>query len=727
MAYIAPNTTIYVCKGIPCDSNYTYTLHFDSESQQLQYFMSKVYLTFSSLTYQRTERNTCKVEANYYDLIGCDYMFFQNTNYGEKYFYAFIKRIRYINDNTVEIDYSIDVIQTWQHIWQIKKCTVIRNHTVTDYIGDNITNENFNIGDYVINSEERLTDYNELSVAMMLYWKTALIDNVSKLNGAPNAAWVTIYPANASRIKEVIQSFGIALNLVGILDMWMIPQAFLGGDYDEVNINDTEMSATAANSKDVTLSGITGESTLDGYTPNNCKLYTYPYSVLNLHNGKGENLNLRYEFFSDPANLSFRLREQAYPCEALIVPNSYSMNSSGSFVRSINLRQGLTLSGWQKCITEETNVGNNFIGNAVKGITSLAGLYFTGGLTNATGATVAASSLLGQSKELYGDNRWRKVDLQDTENFSKYTALKASGEKRNVKIPPEAVANPSLSNDAKYTLTEIAGSFTQGLLGSQSNMCGSNSGSIFASSHYLNFNAQRLSVTAEIARIIDGYFDRYGYSINEFTTPNLKAREYWTYIQTSDFECRGAIPQEDKELIQGVFDNGILFWNGEHADEALNFSLDNRATNRGVNAKSNIEGDDTSGVIFIWPLPNPFTESYITSYFGYRETDVGSTYHEGIDIGATSGTSIYAVADGIVYSTGYDDTRGNYTVLYHSQYKLYTSYFHQNQTPPVTSGGVSQGDTIGFVGTTGVSTGNHLHFAISTEPFTGYVDPMLYY
>lgn len=104
-------------------------------------------------------------------------------------------------------------------------------------------------------------------------------------------------------------------------------------------------------------------------------------------------------------------------------------------------------------------------------------------------------------------------------------------------------------------------------------------------------------------------------------------------------------------------------------------------------------------------LPN---YTYISCYFG------GSTNHRGTDFAAPGGTEIYAIADGVVTDATYHWSWGNYVQIYHGKddegNTYSTLYAHMNSTPIVSAGqNVTRGQVIGYVGTTGYSTGNHLH------------------
>lgn len=113
---------------------------------------------------------------------------------------------------------------------------------------------------------------------------------------------------------------------------------------------------------------------------------------------------------------------------------------------------------------------------------------------------------------------------------------------------------------------------------------------------------------------------------------------------------------------------------------------------------------------FIWPCP---ASSRITSGFGGRSspTEGASSNHQGIDIGAPTGTPIVAAASGTVVIATYSYSSGNYIMLNHGG-GVYTVYMHCSQLLVSAGQQVSQGATIAKVGSTGYSTGPHLHFGI---------------
>lgn len=125
---------------------------------------------------------------------------------------------------------------------------------------------------------------------------------------------------------------------------------------------------------------------------------------------------------------------------------------------------------------------------------------------------------------------------------------------------------------------------------------------------------------------------------------------------------------------------------------------------------------------FIWPCP---ASHRITSNFGPRSAPIAgaSTYHKGIDIGASSGSAIIAAASGRVTTSAYNGSAGNYVVISHGN-GISTVYMHASALYVSEGEMVSQGQKIAAVGSTGYSTGPHLHFGVMVNG--SYVNPSNY-
>lgn len=138
--------------------------------------------------------------------------------------------------------------------------------------------------------------------------------------------------------------------------------------------------------------------------------------------------------------------------------------------------------------------------------------------------------------------------------------------------------------------------------------------------------------------------------------------------------------------------------------------------------RNNTASGKVSASGMLWPLP---VSKYITSGFGYRGVVMkgSGTFHRGIDIAANTGATIVAAKDGQVISSGYNLSMGNYVLLYHGG-DLYTVYMHASKLLVSTGMTVSRGTPIAQVGSTGMSTGPHLHFGVKIGG--EYVNPLKY-
>lgn len=138
----------------------------------------------------------------------------------------------------------------------------------------------------------------------------------------------------------------------------------------------------------------------------------------------------------------------------------------------------------------------------------------------------------------------------------------------------------------------------------------------------------------------------------------------------------------------------------------------------------NAEGSSNSGGdgTLRWPLNSG---GRVSSQFGHRSSPTAgaSSYHKGIDIAIASGTPIVAAGDGTVVTATYSSSAGNYIMISHGS-RLYTVYMHCSRLAVSEGDKVTKGQTIGYVGSTGISTGSHLHFGVSKNG--SYVNPFSY-
>lgn len=184
MAYVTPNSDIEIFKNIPWDNTYEHTLYFVGQGNNTaSYYQNLVFTAmysivplrakygvkkYSAYSYQRKNKNTIKLNEHPDDIYNYNYMRFKNTSHGNKWFYAFINDVEYVNENTALIHYEIDVLQTYIDEMIFKESFVERKHTTTDIIGENLEPEPLDFGDYVNLTSETPWNFQDYELIMFV-------------------------------------------------------------------------------------------------------------------------------------------------------------------------------------------------------------------------------------------------------------------------------------------------------------------------------------------------------------------------------------------------------------------------------------------------------------------------------------------------------------------------------------------------------------------------------
>lgn len=157
------------------------------------------------------------------------------------------------------------------------------------------------------------------------------------------------------------------------------------------------------------------------------------------------------------------------------------------------------------------------------------------------------------------------------------------------------------------------------------------------------------------------------------------------------------------------------------AEEAARLAAQNKNNVAGGNSSSGKVSPNSSG--FISPLPAG--TSYVSCAYGWRIHPLwgDKRFHYGVDLAANANTPVYAIASGTVTTAAYGDANGYYISLSHGG-GYGSLYCHLNSFAVSAGENVSQGQVIGYVGSTGWSTGPHLHFEIHLNGST--VNPVQY-
>ena len=554
---IEPNTTIKVYHNIPLDITQDRSIAWANIGEQEGFFhnpLDTTYLvaTFSETTYQRVNKGRMRIERTADDLYDCNYLAFQNTNYGNKWFYAFITSVEYVNDITSEITYVIDDLQTWYFDMNLQPCVVERCHTTTDVIGEHIEPEPVTLGEYVMNYTKSAggtvtEEYGELTPLSALCIIVAIVDVdhnfvVGKMyDGIYGSASLWAYntdPAGVAAVNQKIIDYIVTPQ--SIISIYMIPKSLIPATIPDAGYEIP--NATLVNPVRVVRPAVNSSFKLDGYTPRNKKLYTYPYHYYHVDNSNGTSLKLRYEMF-DQLQPRFEITATiTQPCEVMLRPYAYKNCTSDAqaqvFQKTLNT-ETLTLNMFPMCSWNTDGfqawIVNSGIPYGINAIGSAIDLVTGAGFGGYTGGQIPASQR-----------------GQDNPNYN-YQGFSGGG-----------IGSMISSGMMQYYNASITGDITKGNF--------SNAG-VNCATGKQTFYGGRCSITAQYARVIDDFFDKYGYTIMRLQTPNLRARPHWTYIKTRDCAMKGNIPTVSKHNICSYFNKGITFW--KVPSEVGNYALNN--------------------------------------------------------------------------------------------------------------------------------------------------------
>lgn len=503
--YIAPNTTIKMLKDAPLDNTYRNTIYFANVGDQTSYFSGKTKYTFATQSYQRVQKGTLRVGRKADDLYDCNYLMFQNTAYGNKWFYAFVTGVEYVNNETSEVSFEIDVMQTWHFDYDVKMSFVEREMSVTDKIGDNLVPENLEIGDYVYKDLGLTSLFNLYQVVIAATFDENMEDATGGMYGGVFSGLhynvFSTWQSAASFIAEATEQN----KADGIVSIFMLPIAFTADYQSSIpEVFDIE--------RDKHLSDI------DGYIPKNNKLFTYPYNLLYVTNNEGNVANYAFEYFStDKCNFNVSGAMCCTP-ECMLLPLNYKGVEK-------NYNEKLTIGNFPQCAytvdtfkawvaQNQNQLALNAINAIGKTVAGAAAMYTSGGTLGA-GMTLSGIQQIG--------------------------SLVASVSDKST-LPPQA----------------------RGGGGSIINMANQIKGFQFYYAH----------IRAEFARIIDDYFNAYGYATRRVKVPNRVIRPHWNYVKTVNVCLTGSVPADDMARLRKIYDNGVTFW--RNGDEVGNYALDNR-------------------------------------------------------------------------------------------------------------------------------------------------------
>lgn len=330
--YIQPNSTIKILENIPLNKSYEHTVYYDDKDKQYEAFNKYTKYTLTNYSYQRVSLGTIRLDMKYEDVYMCNYVMFKNTSYEDKWFYAFIIGVDYVNDNVTYLHYDIDVMQTWCYDYNFRGTFVERQHATSDIPYENTQPEGLELGTNYVYQGNSISfpligsGADKSFIILATTTSSGSHPSPSVVNGALFSLAVYRCSSESTAIDTVKQ--------------------FINNGYEDniVSIYTVPTSAQANQSKNITR-----PKTLDGYTPRNKKLYSYPYTFIEMYNNTGENLELKYENFVDDNgnkinSLDYSMKFQCLSYDiptpqAKLLPFNYLMTGASLLYNTVTYSQ----------------------------------------------------------------------------------------------------------------------------------------------------------------------------------------------------------------------------------------------------------------------------------------------------------------------------------------------------------------------------------------------------
>lgn len=526
-------TTALRLLSTPLESDYKNTLWFPDRTTQTNYFLGKTVRTYENFQYIK-KNNTIVVEGEVDLLYNCNYIMYQNNNFSNKWFYAFINRIEWASNSSVRLHVSTDVIQTWFFDITYYQSYVDRCHSDTDVAGDNIVPEDFSTpdGGYQVAGELNVNPSNIAVFATANYNGASVepTETNGMVSGAKIVSELDTSSTGLQYLSDTLQGYVKNGTASAVSRLQQYPGVFQKAG------------------QSITFAKV--PSSINGYTPVNKKLLSAAFikCFISMYGNEAT--------FS-PAYITganVRINANADKTSGTII--AVVANYSNQHIGNINITATIPESNWaynQYKNDYNLHSGSNAMlqqrlpmqrANSIFGsVANLVNAAANGAAAiSALGIGSTALAIPGVGPAITGMTTGRAAaNLANT--F-------AQGNDALTNLEINALGVDEISQQ----LQAISESYNAPATG---NVTSSN-GYIVTGMTYLTYGYK--VPPADIAKRCDKYLSVYGYKQSEYRNINLHARASWTFIKTIGLNATGNFPDDDMNIIKKVFDNGVFFW-----------------------------------------------------------------------------------------------------------------------------------------------------------------------
>lgn len=570
MSAITPSTDLHLIKS-PLELDMNNQMTFSDSVTQANYFRSLPHYLVEDISYQRKD-GVIRFPAHIDSLLEYNYCMYKNSNYTNKWFYAFITNMEYINDNMTAIYIKTDPYQTFMFDMEMKSSFVEREHVSDDTEGLHTVPEGLDTGDFVCSgllNVDLVTsnkDNTNILIAVQVSDIHPIVDDdtsaiptseYSMYTGMYNPCSIVAFPYSTSGLGAVATLIGnYSQKPDAILSVFLIPKVCATwtekvgtGALSNLHalVPNDSWSATTVNMGEVPKS-----PNLNGYIPKNNKMFTKEFSRLYVTNNAGEDIEYNYEDYSGnkPSFTGYGCIEQGGSFK--IAPTNSKKGSPSANIKSwnesISLGKLPTLS-WisDYYLNWQAKNGGNIIAQ-----TKIAGLNFlTSGLASATSA-----------------GNVQTLDYGYDPNYSIYGGTNAgnailSGANAAIGLADNVRGIMQQIREASFIPDQSHGNYA--------------SGSITLSAGEMGFKFRNMTCRYEYAKRCDDYLSAFGYKVNSFKVPNTSGRANWNYVKCIDANIEGNIPQMYVQELKAMFNKGVTLWHNPNT--FLDYSQSNSIVN----------------------------------------------------------------------------------------------------------------------------------------------------
>lgn len=546
---------IILVKNIKMDREYVNVLSY-SEQQMIDLCMENKVAMAENYQFIRSN-GSIKTSFSYSQCLQSNYIAFQNPDYDNKWFFAWIDEVIYKGNLNTEIRYTIDAWSTWFDYWQKKVCFISRQHVNDDTIGLHTLDENLDIGDVVCDEEtieEAFTNEYGFWVAMETAW---IIDNnshdtSSETKNGKQFSGCTMYDMNIwgniiilfhindaqdlDNLSYYIYRTAKDGHIEDIKNLFIVADAFVNQATLIENVafvedNEFTFFRIPKNYSYKTFNEeIQKPTQFDSYVPKNNKLFCYPYSYLLVTNNNGNQNIFKYEDFYNQSSCKFKNDL------ALSIGLSCRLTPLNHKRISENVDESIPLGKYPTCSWSADSFTNWLTLNAVNMPTRI--------VTSALGTSL---SLLGIGSQ---------IGTKDSNGGQIGMSFASSG---------MSIANNLANKIGELKLAKLAPNIEGG----------QNTGDINWASGKNTFVYKKMRAKIENLKIIDDYFSRFGYKINKLELPNITGRRNWNYIEIGSSEeiGYGQVQSTFMQIINNACRKGVTIWHN-HTNLG-NYSVDN--------------------------------------------------------------------------------------------------------------------------------------------------------